>query len=356
MTTKLATAALGLALTALTGALPTAAAAASEGDPIARLSDRAGSVAAGALAPVANRLLHPVAAAGTASITYDDGEADNGFGPRADRDDFFDAVMLFDLPRAGMDVDRVAVCLQRLGADADLDLELTFWAADGPGGEPGTLLDFIAATALGVPQGPNGAFFNFDLSALGVNLPDAQAYLGVGWDGAVDREFFVCADHDRPAVRPGYFDLDQEGTWTDLTLVDADYTALLLRGVFSDDFVPTDCVPDATTLCLNGGRFQVEADWATTQGTTGPAMALPLTDDTGGFWFFNEQNYELLIKVLNACGPPFERYWVFAGGLTNVEVDITVTDTETGQVNPYRNPQETPFQPIQDTDAFATCP
>jgi hypothetical protein len=43
---------------------------------------------------------------------------------------------------------------------------------------------------------------------------------------------------------------------------------------------------------------------------------------------------------------------VFAGGLTNVDTTITVTDTQTGAVKTYRNPANTAFQPIQDTAAF----
>ena len=49
------------------------------------------------------------------------------------------------------------------------------------------------------------------------------------------------------------------------------------------------------------------------------------------------------------------RYWVFAGGLTNVNVVMTITDTQTGAVRTYTNPQVTAFQPIQDTSAFP-CP
>jgi hypothetical protein len=35
---------------------------------------------------------------------------------------------------------------------------------------------------------------------------------------------------------------------------------------------------------------------------------------------------------------------------------LTVTDTQTGTIETYTNPQGTPFEPIQDTNAFATCP
>jgi len=118
---------------------------------------------------------------------------------------------------------------------------------------------------------------------------------------------------------------------------------------------PRDCVADETTLCLADDRFEVKVDWRTIQGTEGQGRAVPLTEDTGYFWFFDASNVEMVIKVLDSCSFA-DRFWVFAGGLTNVEVDIVVTDTETGISQPYRNPLNRPFQPIQDTDAFATCP
>ncbi|HEV8580335.1 MAG TPA: hypothetical protein VGX68_14805 [Thermoanaerobaculia bacterium] len=114
------------------------------------------------------------------------------------------------------------------------------------------------------------------------------------------------------------------------------------------------CVPAGTRLCLNNGRFQIEAQW-TANGTTGPGHAVALTSDTGYFWFFDSSNVEVIAKVLNACGLN-QRYWFFAGGLTNVKVRLTVTDMRTGAIKFYDNPQRTPFRPVQDTNAFATCP
>ena len=43
-------------------------------------------------------------------------------------------------------------------------------------------------------------------------------------------------------------------------------------------------------------------------------------------------------------------------GLTNVEVELTVTDTETAEVRSYFNPLGKAFAPVQDIAAFATCP
>jgi len=116
------------------------------------------------------------------------------------------------------------------------------------------------------------------------------------------------------------------------------------------------CLPDPTTLCLNGGRFQVKATWRTADGNSGSGQAIALTANSGTFWFFTPDNVELVVKVLNACTQPVPHFWVFASGLTNVGVDLTVTDTKTGNTKTYSNPLGQPFQAIQDTGAFATCP
>lgn len=123
------------------------------------------------------------------------------------------------------------------------------------------------------------------------------------------------------------------------------------------DVVPQNgCLPDATTLCLNGSRFQVTTQWHTNDGKSGAGQAVALTNDSGYFWFFGADNVEIVTKVLNACTSPAPMYWVFASGLTNVGVDLTVTDTKTGQTKTYHNPINQPFPAIQDTGAFATCP
>ncbi|MDY7092008.1 MAG: Calx-beta domain-containing protein [Acidobacteriota bacterium] len=125
--------------------------------------------------------------------------------------------------------------------------------------------------------------------------------------------------------------------------------------ILDDDSDGQPCDANATDLCLNEGRFRVRTTWRTPDGESGAGRAIPLTDDTGYFWFFVASNVEVVVKVLDGC-PVNDFYWVFAGGLTNVEVTLTVEDTVTGQVMVYQNPVRTAFQPIQDTRAFATCP
>jgi hypothetical protein len=109
-------------------------------------------------------------------------------------------------------------------------------------------------------------------------------------------------------------------------------------------------------LCLGeGNRFRVETAWEDRHGATGQGNAVELTTDTGYLWFFNPENVEMVVKVLDGCGIT-QHYWVFAAGLTDVEVTLEVTDLDTGIKKTYLNPQQTAFEPIQDTTAFATCP
>jgi len=62
----------------------------------------------------------------------------------------------------------------------------------------------------------------------------------------------------------------------------------------------------------------------------------------------------MVLKAVDGCAFN-SSFWVFSGGLTNVNVVTTVTDTQTGAVRSYVNLQNVPFQPLQDTSAFA-CP
>jgi len=114
------------------------------------------------------------------------------------------------------------------------------------------------------------------------------------------------------------------------------------------------CLAGGTTLCLGGGRFKVSASW-TTGSASGTARAAALTPDTGYLYFFDPSNVEAVVKVIDGCALN-QDFWFFAGGLTDVETTIRVRDTRTDVVKTYHNPQGTPFQPIQDTGAFATCP
>jgi len=112
-----------------------------------------------------------------------------------------------------------------------------------------------------------------------------------------------------------------------------------------------ECAPSSTRLCLREDRFAVEARWTDFRGNTGAGQAVELTGDTGYFWFFRDSNVETILKVLDGR-PNNGNYWVFYGALSNVDYDLIVTDTTTGEVRTYQN-RNRRFASVGDTAAFA---
>jgi hypothetical protein len=117
---------------------------------------------------------------------------------------------------------------------------------------------------------------------------------------------------------------------------------------------PTVCVPTANTACAFN-RFKIDVLFRDGAGRAGPAIINGRYSDGAEFYFLNPSNVDMLVQILNRCTSN-NRYWIFASGLTNVEVQINVTDTMNGATKQYFNPLGQPFAPINDTSAFATCP
>lgn len=138
-------------------------------------------------------------------------------------------------------------------------------------------------------------------------------------------------------------------------------TGTIVNG--ADIFFPSNlavreetCSPSETALCFGAGRFEVSVLWQDFEGNTGEGRKLPFTSrDTGLFYFFNRDNWELMLKVLDGCAIN-QRWWVFGSASTNVEFTVSVTDTRTGELRTYNNPLGNLAGAIADTDAFAVCP
>jgi hypothetical protein len=122
------------------------------------------------------------------------------------------------------------------------------------------------------------------------------------------------------------------------------------RGVWALRADTSPCAPDDVTLCLAGGRFEVRVQWQDFQGGAGPGHAVPLTGNTGAFWFFRESNLELAVKLLDGRGVN-GFWWVFNGSLSNVPFTLAVRDTETGAERFYPNLPRT-FASRGDTRGF----
>ena len=76
---------------------------------------------------------------------------------------------------------------------------------------------------------------------------------------------------------------------------------------------------------------------------------------SGLFTFTEGVEWEALVRVVNGCRIN-DHFWVFAAGSTQVEFEVTVTDTLVGESQTYGNPLDNLPAPTTDPTAFATCP
>lgn len=115
----------------------------------------------------------------------------------------------------------------------------------------------------------------------------------------------------------------------------------------------TLCATSSRRLCLMDGRFAVTVkfEYRHDAGVTEQARAVPDTDSTGSFWFFDANNLELSVEMIDgreANG----HFWISAGGLSNLGYEMTVLDTHTGEERLYVNPTRS-LCGIDDRRAFA---
>jgi len=261
----------------------------------------------------------------------------------------------FDAP-GDLILTRVVAC--SLAVDPDVTGEVTglVYDSDGPGGTPGTLL------AQSEPRVLQTVMLQSLCTSIAIpgalEVPSGhRVYPAVQWDATQDPDFFLVSDSDAGTPQSPIFG-NGGGGWNDVRTTFPEINALAIETVYVDlDQIDRTCTPNATTMCLNNERFRVQIDHRRVNDNRAPGQVVPLgSDDSGLFYFFDPANWEMLIKVLKACGPPFDKYWVFYAATTNVEFNLLVTDTEAQTVRMYTNPLGQTAPTITDTSAFATCP
>ena len=113
------------------------------------------------------------------------------------------------------------------------------------------------------------------------------------------------------------------------------------------------CESSAERRCLQDSRYAVTVEWLKPDGESGSGSVVHAgTNDSGLFTFFNAENWEVLIKVLDGCALN-GHVWVYGASTTDLGYVIRVTDTATSTVNEYRNEPGLPAPAITDTRAFA---
>jgi hypothetical protein len=119
--------------------------------------------------------------------------------------------------------------------------------------------------------------------------------------------------------------------------------------------VVAPCVADDHTLCLRGGRFRATSSWLTATGSGAGSVAPWSAGDSGLLWFFQSDNWELLVKVIDGCAVN-DHFWVFYAATSDVQFTVSVSDTQSGATQIYFHPLGAPATSLADTNALAVCP
>lgn len=114
------------------------------------------------------------------------------------------------------------------------------------------------------------------------------------------------------------------------------------------------CAPTTAVLRFDGGYevkacFEYEQDGETVESD---AFDYGLeSDESGLLYFFDRDNAEVLIKVLNGCGVNGHR-WVFVAPVTDLALNLEIREVATGRRWEYGNPGGKTADTASDTTAF----
>ena len=162
-------------------------------------------------------------------------------------------------------------------------------------------------------------------------------------------EFGDGSESDLPALahswtEPGFYDVT-------LWVSDGARESTASRVFLVESSPAGMCESSAERLCLQDSRYAVTVDWWTADSNGRGRVVHAGTNDSGLFTFFNRENWEVLIKVLDGCAHN-GHVWVYGASTTDVGYTIQVTDTVTGTVKQYRNEPGLPAPAITDATAF----
>jgi hypothetical protein len=108
---------------------------------------------------------------------YDDGKFENGLRPIGFNDNY---VMLIEAPSYPAKLEKLCIAWRRTSFWTRIWFDVRIWAADGPDGGPGTLIDTIPALfANNVPT--KAKFYTYDVRHFGIVI-DGPVYIGPYWD------------------------------------------------------------------------------------------------------------------------------------------------------------------------------
>jgi hypothetical protein len=159
------------------------------------------------------------------------------------------------------------------------------------------------------------------------------------------------------------------------TVCDQRRTYSGMRGVFQasttdvtafaedcDSPEPPSCIPSDGVICLGNGRFRVDVVWQDFDDNIGIGRQVVIadggparSDDSGLFTFFDPNNWEMLVKVLDGCDVN-GHFWVFNAATTDLAFTLSVTDTESGNRRRWSNTLGMAAAPFGRTSVFPCDP
>ena len=117
----------------------------------------------------------------------------------------------------------------------------------------------------------------------------------------------------------------------------------------------TDCEPGRSAVTL-GGDYEVAMCFETPSGAQMDASNYHLESTASGLlYFFDRDNVEVLVKVLDGCAINGHR-WVFVAPVTTLAFSLEITERSTGRRFAHRNPKSLTAETRADTAAFPCEP
>ncbi len=301
---------------------------------------------------------------------YDDDDLDLAFyliDENTDEPLFeFEFAQRFDLSSEGT-VEYAVACMARVAADTSsaADFALGFY---GGGDGPGELL-----AAFDVPARLNepGTYTCFQIAGAveGLALEAGEVWVAVSWLRADPPENtkYLMADSNGPGggARAFRARAAEGDDWEDWVADEDESTkAYGIRLAVDHPTAPpdpdpdpdpeefTECVPTTAPLVFDGG-YQVSMCWEASDGRVGDGKAgIWASSQSGLLWFFNRENAEVLIKVLDGCAINGHR-WVFVAPVTDLAFNLHVVDRQDSSRRwTQRNPLGRTAPTRSDTMAF----
>lgn len=271
----------------------------------------------------------PLAVGGTncaGGEIYDDGGAENGYSGNPALISSFEGVQQFTPAAYPGTYDSVCVGLVSLGG-ANLNFEIEVRDDDGTAGGPGTLLGALPVSAAGIPGGLPCAFFEYDITSLGLNIPSGNVWIGVRWNPMTFPSRFICSDESAATpLHPGFVNFNNPSLWQATQTVFPGYRAKLIRAI--PGVIATDSDLSITkTASVVGDNI----DYTLTVNNAGPdpATNVVVTDTLPACTTY----------VSNTCGgsnvPPFT--WNIGNLGVNAPVNCTITVDASGCQGPVAN-------------------